>query len=110
MGHSYTQAVNDSDQLQYKTIHNNGDETMVLALKQSGGEWTVKAVDFLAGVGRGPSTQLGSFPTKQAARQKMTSWMSANPKGVQPGAGGAAKTMGAMEEATENIFTGGGLF
>lgn len=110
MGHSYSRVVNDREQLQYEKTHDNGDETMVVANIGANGDWNVKAVDFLARSGRGPSRQLGTFPTKSAARQKMTSWMSANPKGVQPGGHGATETFAAMEDATDSLFTGGGMF
>lgn len=110
MSHGYSQVVDGGGQIQYEKSHDNGDETMVVANKQPNGSWSVKAVDFLAGAGRGPTQQLGAYDTKRAARQRMTNWMSANPKGVQPGGHAMTKTIDRMEDATDSIFHGGGLF
>lgn len=107
MAHGYTKEVSESDIVVYVKRHDNGEETEVQLEKAgtqaTGTSWLVNVTD------PNGSQRVGRFPTKRAARQRATKWMSNHPKGVQ-GSGGAMGAVNAMEEATNSIFTGGGRF
>ncbi|MFP4117222.1 MAG: hypothetical protein ACLFSD_00015 [Salinivenus sp.] len=91
MGHNFRKTVDDSEQLQYE----NG-RILVVALKGADGEWKVTA----------DRNSLGYYPSKSAARKRMTEWMNRwTERGEDPNAiaaDAAGQTLG--------IDSGGGLF
>lgn len=108
MAHSYRKVLDDRGGLVYEKAHDNGETTTIQADKvgtqETGGtSWLVNVTD------PNGSERIGRFETKQAARSRMTAWMGNHPKGVR-GPGGAMGAIGAMEDATNSIFTGGGRF